>query len=549
MKVPFLGHRAGTEPVAWRAGVLISAAEFFSDAHALAQRLPSRAFAINLCRDRYCFAVGLAAAMMREQITQLPPTQTRESIREIRDNSPRSYLLVDDDVERGIESIRVPVGTGSLAYSQDKLSFEHDATAAIAFTSGSTGAPLGNHKTWGELARGGTIEAQRFGLFDRLPVAILGTVPPQHMFGLESTVMMPLQGGMIVHSERPFFPADIRSALAGMDCNRVLVTTPVHLRALIKSGLDLPQLELVVCATAPLSIETAQRFETQFRVEVHEVYGFTEAGMVATRRTADGPEWQLLPGLRLRAVEGDLCVSGGHVPTEVTFTDVVDVVDDAHFVLLGRRADIVNVAGKRTSIGYLNYQLGELEGVEDGVFFMPDDNGEAVTRLMAFAVAPGKTREQLLGALAQVIDAAFMPRPLHLVNALPRNATGKLPRQDLIRLASECAARKGNLPIVVETSISPSHPALPGHFPGEPIVPGVVLLDEIIDAVAREFAFWRNDIGPTVRSVKFTRPVRAGETLQIRLMPGGRDTVRFECTVDGHAAVSGALVQETPIRQ
>lgn len=548
MSIPFLGHRDGLQSVAFRSTAMISAAEFFSDVMSLAQRLPSHAFAINLCRDRYCFAVAFAAAMVREQISLLPSTQAPESIRELQKEYESLYLIVDDDIVRDIESIRVATGTGVLEYAPEELAFAPETTAAIAFTSGSTGDPVANRKTWGALARGGIGEAERFGLVDEAPCVIVGTVPPQHMYGLESTVVMALQGGLIMHSERPFFPADICAALSGLDADRILIATPVHLRALLESEVDLPELRLVVCATAPLSIQMARQFEARFNVEVQEVYGFTEAGMLATRRTVDGSGWRLLPQVVIREVDGTVLVSGGHVPAEVSFSDVIEITDPEHFVLKGRSTDIVNVAGKRTSLGYLDHLLRELDGVEDGAFFMPDEVGDGVTRLVAFAVAPGMTREQLSGALARRIDAAFMPRPLYLVDALPRNAVGKLPRQALSDLAIECVARMRDQPIVVRRSIDSTHPALSGHFPGDPIVPGVVLLDEIVDAALSELSF-SPDAGWTVRSAKFVRPVRPGDCLDIRLSPAGSSALRFECSVDGEVAASGALAQQPKGRE
>jgi len=74
---------------------------------------------------------------------------------------------------------------------------------------------------------------------------------------------------------------------------------------------------------------------------------------------------------------------------------------------------------------------------------MPEEEDGAVTRLMAFVVAPGLTGETLTSALRQRIDSAFLPRPLCFVEALPRNAAGKLPRQLLDELVAGLAARKG----------------------------------------------------------------------------------------------------------
>ncbi len=75
-KIPLLGHENRDMPVAYRAGLAISAAQFLQDVRTLAARLPDRAYVINLCGDRYRFAVGLAAALMRRQISLLPPNHT-----------------------------------------------------------------------------------------------------------------------------------------------------------------------------------------------------------------------------------------------------------------------------------------------------------------------------------------------------------------------------------------------------------------------------------------------------------------------------------------
>ena len=60
---------------------------------------------------------------------------------------------------------------------------------------------------------------------------------------------------------------------------------------------------------------------------------------------------------------------------------------------------------------------------------------------MAFVVAPGHTSESLMEALRRRIDPAFLPRPLSFVDVLPRNATGKVPRQWLNQIAAGLGSR------------------------------------------------------------------------------------------------------------
>ena len=161
-----------------------------------------------------------------------------------------------------------------------------------------------------------------------------------------------------------------------------------------------------------------------------EIYGCTEAGSIASRRTLDGDRWRLYDGFQLR----DGCLSGAHLPQPVALNDVIEECSEVEFRLLGRQEDLVNIAGKRTSLGYLSHQLNEIEGVTEGVFVMPDEAGTEVRRLLAVVVAPDLSEARILAALAERLDPAFLPRPLVKVAALPRNDTGKVTRAALLAL-------------------------------------------------------------------------------------------------------------------
>ena len=69
---------------------------------------------------------------------------------------------------------------------------------------------------------------------------------------------------------------------------------------------------------------------------------------------------------------------------------------------------------------------------------MPEDKVENTARLAAFVVAPELDAREILQALRLRIDPVFLPRPLHKIDALPRNATGKLPRDSLDKLLQQC---------------------------------------------------------------------------------------------------------------
>ncbi len=179
------------------------------------------------------------------------------------------------------------------------------------------------------------------------------------------------------------------------------------------------------------------QLEATFSAPLLEIYGSTETGQIAVRSTAVTDAWQLFHGVRLDHDTNGTWASGGHVEQPTQLNDMVECTVDGRFLLNGRKADLVNVAGKRSSLAYLNLQLAAIPGVMDGVFFMPDDDArQNVVRLCAVVVAPTLTHASLLKALRERIDVAFLPRPLVFVDALPRNATGKLPREALLAMAN-----------------------------------------------------------------------------------------------------------------
>jgi acyl-coenzyme A synthetase/AMP-(fatty) acid ligase len=206
------------------------------------------------------------------------------------------------------------------------------------------------------------------------------------------------------------------------------------LRTLLAADMPLPQLDLIVSATAPLPPELARAVEQGFGAELIEIYGSTETGQIATRRTACESAWRLWPGVELSGTPELTFAAGGHIEQRTALCDVIEITGPERFLLHGRSADLVNIAGKRSSFAYLNQRLTGIPGVLDGAFFLGGEEGAGTTRvarLAAVVVAPGWTAAALTERLRETIDAVFLPRPLLLVERLPRNATGKLPRHAL----------------------------------------------------------------------------------------------------------------------
>jgi acyl-coenzyme A synthetase/AMP-(fatty) acid ligase len=385
---------------------------------------------LNLCEDRGQFMQAFAAAQLRGQTVLLPSSRSPGTLLEIAEDYPDCYALTDGlVVPDGISSVAFEALTEGEAIDKcfpEDIPDQH--VAALVFTSGSTGRPTANAKTWGSLTRGVELACQRFGFGPE--TSIVATVPPQHMYGLETSVMLPLIAGSRIHAGRPFFPDDILDALGLLDGGRLLITTPVHLRAMLQSGLQWPELEAVISATAPLDPQLARDCEALFGVPVREIYGCTEAGSLASRRVSEDERWLLYDDFSISQSQGITRVNAPHLAGSVELADVIELIDAQRFRLLGRDSDMLNMAGKRASLAELNIRLSAIEGVEDGVFFLPEEGA----RLSAFVVAPGMEEKVILGRLAEHIDPVFLPRPLYLVDHLPRNETGKLSLQALLGL-------------------------------------------------------------------------------------------------------------------
>ncbi|HEX3914475.1 MAG TPA: AMP-binding protein [Steroidobacteraceae bacterium] len=443
--IPLLTHASPTATVAYRDGIAISAQRFLTDATLLARNMPAAGHVLNICTDRYRFTVGLAACLMSERVSLLPSTHTPQVIAQLAKFAPDALCLTDDaDCAIDLPQAHYAELLGEVAAFNSAAPYRvpRIATtqlAAIVFTSGSTGTPVPYRKTWGPLARCVLDGAPRLGLLDGRSHALLGTVPGQHMYGLESAVLLALLSGNALCAERPFYPADVAAEVAKLPRPRVLVTTPIHLRTLLGSGIEFPPVDLLISATAPLSQDLAREVERRYRSELLEIYGSTETGQIAMRRTAQAAAWRLWPDVRLSSADGQVFAQGGHVEQMTRMCDVIEITGAEEFLLHGRTADLVNVAGKRSSFGYLNAQLSAISGVIDGAFFLREESAGStgVARLGAMVVAPGMSAGSVTEQLRRLIDPVFLPRPLLIVDRLPRNAAGKLPLHALRALADE----------------------------------------------------------------------------------------------------------------
>lgn len=455
-----ISHSSAHAVVAYDQGRAIQAREYLAAVRHMAARLPARGHVLNLCVNRYHFAVVMGAALVRRQPLLLPSTRTPDILLQLRQSYADLHAVIDQPTQTcGLPHIDFDAGSSQAQATAFEIpQIADDQIAAYVFTSGSTGKPIPHAKHWGPLVCNALAEGMR--VRQHLPAAtvtddaepafvVTGTVPAQHMYGFESTVMMPLHNLAALDAGHPFYPADIAASLQGTPAPRVLVSTPFHLRTLLESGVAVPALALLTSATAPLAPQLASQAEQTLGAPLLEIYGSTETGQVATRRTTAGDLWQTYDGIEIHEQasaggERSFMASGGHVEGLVPLSDVLELHSPTRFILLGRHTDMVNIAGKRTSLAHLTHHLNSIPGVTDGALYWPQNSNQdaqaRTQRPIAFVVAPTLSEAELTRALRERIDPAFMPRPVYFLPQLPRNHTGKLPQQALADLAQACKA-------------------------------------------------------------------------------------------------------------
>lgn len=413
---------------AWRGGEPLLCGRALTEVQALARRMAPNKPYINLCEDRYRFTLAFAAVALAGGFSLLPQSRAAGALVDVQSDYTGALTVDDDQVTAWLtaaQSTDAPAQCPSLTATR---------LMAVVFTSGSTGRPARHRKYWGDLALGTALYQRRF-FATGDPPHTLATVPPQHMYGLETSVLPALRLGFAADAGRPFMPWTVAEALARLPAPRLLITTPVHLQACFDAGVAMPELAQVISATAPLEAGLAQAIERAWQTRVHEIYGSTETGSIASRRTATTDIWTLYDGMSL-AQRDAVWVSGPQLQDPFRLSDDLEVLDEHRFRLLGRAGDMLKTAGKRLSINELTRHLLEIEGVEDAVVFRPS-NDAAAPRPAALVVAPALGVREIAARLALVVDPVFVPRPLLRVGVLPRNALGKLPRDELLALLQQ----------------------------------------------------------------------------------------------------------------
>lgn len=431
--------------VAYYRNRTINEAEFLQHVMRARDLLPAcleagaQARLLNLCEDRYHFLVLFLAAILQNYITVMPANQSSGELARLRNEMPGALLIGDVELDAicGTQAMPGPhVRVKAVLHG-----IAADSLVAELYTSGSTGTPTANSKRWGELVHGAERVAARFGLGGELQHTVVATVPPQHMFGFEMSIVLPLVCGVAMHHGKPFYPEDIRQALLVVPEKRMLVTTPLHLKACASLGNDWPPIDFILSATAVLPPEVAQAATDVMQAPVREIYGCSEIGAIATRTLLENSNWELLGDFRLQ-IDDEAKLTSSILAQPLVLPDQIAMDADGRFRLVGRIADLIKIGGKRGSLSEITRHIKAMPGVIDAIVFIPERATPHRLRLAALVVAPGLSVKDIRQHMARYVDAVFVPRQISLVAQLPYNPAGKLPHAELVAVLERSQAKE-----------------------------------------------------------------------------------------------------------
>ena len=419
-------------PYALYQGRLISRGNLWADVREMAERLPDRSYVFNMCTNRYLFCLVLLAATQRGQICLLPPSSQFSVVREILQDYPGAYLASEERHAdpTDLEWFTVEAPESEVIALEPRIDWNR--TALIAFTSGSTGKPKPCPHNLATFRISAAMAVNSLGL-QQQRLLMVSTTPPQHMYGLETSIFWPLFSLLVLYDGHPFFPEDIRRAVETAPFSAVMATTPTHLRALTNSHEPWSNLVAVLSATDVLSEQLARETEAVLGLAPREIYGSTETLSFASREVLRESLWQPYANTRLLEQENGLTyLESPHLPAPILLQDRLRVEADGRFSVLGRNSDMVKIGGKRASLTELNRRLKAIAGVDDGFCFILE--GGANHGRLAAVVVSRVDKQGILDGLRPYVDTILLPRKVYFVTALPRNAAGKLPKAELEKL-------------------------------------------------------------------------------------------------------------------
>ncbi len=396
--------------------------------------------------------------------------------------------------------------------------------------------------------------------FGRGKTAVLGSVSPQHMYGLTFRFALPLLMGWAMVRRQNAYPELLLSASLNVpsDYQNVWIASPALLNRFGENrdwaALN-GRIDGIVSAGGELPPETAALLE-QYAVRPYEVYGSTETGIIASRQKQT--LWQPFPNVSVRNTGKSVEISSPWTGGVQHIADCIETHEDG-FALLGRQDRIIKLADKRISLNQIEHELLKHPWIADAHCALHPKHGRiavwAALDTEGITAWLGQGRTAVIAALkqhlAQTQDTAALPRYWRFTDRLPRNGQGKITAADFqTALAEPAAPQWHTLPpegnrLRYQTRVPPDLPYFGGHFSTFPLVPGAVELEWIRRLAARH-PFGRQNI-IRIENLKYQQFIRPYDDISVELgYDADKNKLSFTIRRQDAACASGKLVFDAP---
>ncbi len=396
--------------------------------------------------------------------------------------------------------------------------------------------------------------------FGRGKTAVLGSVSPQHMYGLTFRFALPLLMGWAMVRRQNAYPELLLSASLNVPSNyqNVWIASPALLNRFGENrdwaALN-GRMAGIVSAGGELPPETAALLE-QYAVRPYEVYGSTETGIIASRQKQT--LWQPFPNVSIRNTGKSVEISSPWTGGVQHIADCIETHEDG-FALLGRQDRIIKLADKRISLNQIEHELLKHPWIADAHCALHPEHGRIAvwaaldTEGITAWLEQGRTAviAALKQHLAQTQDTAALPRYWRFTDRLPRNGQGKITAADFqTALAEPAVPQWHTLPpegnrLRYQTRVPLDLPYFGGHFSTFPLVPGAVELEWVRRLAARH-PFGRQNI-IRIENLKYQQFIRPYDDISVELgYDADKNKLSFKIQKQDAACASGKLVFDTP---
>jgi acyl-CoA synthetase (AMP-forming)/AMP-acid ligase II len=463
------------------------------------------------------------------------------------------------------KAMPLPSAEGTMALSALDL----QRSRLTLFTSGSTGQPQAIQKELWQFQREVDTLEQQWGIELGRSQA-LATVSHQHIYGLLFRVLWPLASGRCFHSQIYLSPESLLKAAheqsAQSSQSSYWVASPAQLKRLdeLTPWSGIRRLKAIFSSGGTMDLDVARQIEQYSGQKLIDIYGSSETGGIAWRKPVSDERWFPFPGITIEpSADQQHLLRSPYLPTTTPATpcllnDKLELCKDGRFNLLGRIDRIVKVEEKRLSLNEMEQALQQSGWVRQA--HCRPWIGKRV-RIVAVVILTaqgldyvkqhgrGALIKQLRHLLLDIFETVVLPKKWLFIDQLPLSTQGKIDHERIANLLSLDSRVFPQLQFFsqqddcVELSlrVQADLPYFSGHFPGQPILPGVTQLawvekyGKIFFSITQPFL--------RMEVIKFKKIIRPGDklTLQLRWNQGsGKLYFDFSSSIESYS--SGRLL-------